>query len=320
MRDRKTFRRGTASSLITFLFVGAICIAAVMFLISLRNELSNGSVTASITLVPTPTLIPTEPPPTATHTPTPTETPIPPTSTPVNPNDTGWVPLKPGLEVREQFLINQVDQNTIEQLILIRVDPNQFKFDVGYSPGRPQTLDSWQQNSGALIALNAGYFTAEQFATGLTIVQGQPSGSSYGPFAGMVTIGGTEPSSNIDVRWLNQVPYNPAEQLWGGFQSFPILVSSVGVAAFPASADNGDRARRTVIGKDGAGNILLMAAGRGGLTLSELSDWLAGSDFDLQIAINLDGGPSTGMMLEHPDQTIRILPFTPLPTVLLVFE
>ena len=208
----------------------------------------------------------------------------------------------------------------LEQVTILRLDPTQFNFDVGYSPSAPRTLDTWRRESGALVVVNAGYFTADYLATGLTIAQGQPSGSSYGPFAGMVTIEGSQPSSVIDVRWLGQTPYNPAEQLWGGFQSFPMLVHSGGVASFPASSDNGDRSQRTVIGKTNDGQIILLATTRAWFTLSELSSWLAQSDLNLNLAINLDGGTSTGLMLEHPNQSLAILPFSPLPTVLLIYE
>ena len=310
MSEKNNRRKKIASPIIGLLLMLAIGCSGFMLLRSVSNLLFEPTPFPTATPIPTPTI-------------SPTQTPIPPTATPnvptATPDPFGWQPVRPGLETRNMPIADINDGRILEQLTVIRLDPNQFNFDVGYSPGQPLPLDQWQRQSGALIAINAGYFTADHFATGLTIAQGQVLGSSYGPFAGMVTIGGNGPSSAIDVRWLSQTPYW-GEPLWGGFQSFPMLIHSNGTAAFPASSDNGDRSRRTVIGRDGAGNILLIVAGRGWFTLSELSAWLAQSDLDLQIAINLDGGTSSGMILDHPNQQQRILPFIPLPTVLLVYE
>ena len=236
------------------------------------------------------------------------------------PLDTGWVALQAGLETRSFMIVEPETGRQLEQVFLVRLDPTQFRFDVGYSPGTPKTLESWQRESGAVLALNAGYFTADYRATGLTIAQGQVFGSSYNSFAGMVSVSGDASASNLDVRWLRQTPYSPAENLWGAFQSFPILVHSGGTAAFPASSDNGDRSRRTAIGKDANGRVVILATSLGWFTLSELSSWLAQSDLEMQLAINLDGGTSTGLILDHPDQPMNILPFSPLPTVLLIYE
>jgi uncharacterized protein YigE (DUF2233 family) len=94
---------------------------------------------------------------------------------------------------------------------------------------------------------------------------------------------------------LRRQPYDPAEPLVGAVQSFPLLVKPGGELGFPLSADNGARARRSVIAKDRVGRILLMVAPRGYFTLHELSAWLTASDLDLDIALNLDGGPSSGL-------------------------
>ena len=76
-------------------------------------------------------------------------------------------------------------------------------------------------------------------------------------------------------------------------------------------------ARRTAIGQDGNGRILFIFAPWGSLTLHELSVFLATSDLDLQIAFNLDGGPSTGMLLAG-ETAVEIPAFTLLPAVITV--
>lgn len=263
---------------------------------------------------PSPALQPT---PTLFVTPSPshlaTLSPLPPaissSHTPPPPADTGWQPLQPGLERRAIQLLDENGRQT-EQLTLLRIDPNLFAFAVGYSPGQPKPLATWQEETGAFIVMNGGFFTPEFLATGLIVVAGQPSGSSYVGFGGMVTMAG----GGVDVRSLVERPYDPAETFDYALQSFPMLVLN-GAAAYQTA--DFDTARRTVIGVDGDGRILLIVASWGGFTLAELSSYLASADFGLVNALNLDGGTSTGLILADPPENIPA--FVVVPTVILVY-
>ena len=226
-----------------------------------------------------------KPPSTPTLPPTATSAPSP---TPLEP-DTGWLPLDVGLEQRS---LNVELGELTERITILRVDPAQTKFRVIYAPGDPRLVSIWGEQTGVRAAINAGYFTEAYEATGLIISDGERFGASYEEFAGMFTVSS---QGMPDLRWLRQQPYDPAEPLTGAVQSFPLLVKPGGELGFPLSADNGVRARRSVIAKDRAGRILLMVAPRGYFTLHALSAWLTTSDLDLDIALNLDGGTSTGL-------------------------
>jgi len=73
---------------------------------------------------------------------------------------------------------------------------------------------------------------------------------------------------------------------------------------FPADADDGRPARRTVVAQDLEGRILLIIAPRGYLSLHELAFFLSESDLDLDVALNLDGGFSTGLWLRADAQSV----------------
>jgi hypothetical protein len=60
-----------------------------------------------------------------------------------------------------------------------------------------------------------------------------------------------------------------------------------------------------------------MIAPGGHFTLHELSAYLTESDLDLDIALNLDGGGSTGIFVADPRESIP--PTRPLPFVILVY-
>jgi uncharacterized protein YigE (DUF2233 family) len=193
----------------------------------------------------------------------------------------------------------------VERVTVVRLDPAAAHLQVAYSPGEPRLVSAWAQQMGALLAVNAGYFTPEYTVIGLTISDGRAFGAPYGDFAGMfaVTEGGT-----ASVRWLQEAPYDPLEPLREAVQCFPVLVKPGGVMGFPADADDGRTARRTLVAQDRDGRILFLVARRGHFSLHGLASWLAGSDLDVDIALNLDGGPSSGLWLPGEAEVDSVLP------------
>ena len=254
-------------------------------------------------------------PPTAMPTPTIIPSPVPSLSPPLETTpDTGWVVFQPGLERRLIHIDN--DQSPwVESLYIFRLDQNQFRLDVAYHE-TPQSLEDWQRETNAFIIVNGGYYRIEDekyIPNGLTIANGQTFGSSYEPFAGMLAISG----SGAELRWLAEKPYHQNEPLSAGLQSFPLLVKPGGELGFPAEREDNVAARRTVIAQDQAGRILFIVAPRGYFTLHQLSRYLTESDLHLDIAINLDGGPSTGVLVTNPEEIIPSN--TLLPVVILAY-
>ncbi len=271
---------------------------------------------------PTPIILATQTPTGTPTISTPTVTSVPvtspiPTATPISTitPDTGWQLLQPGLERRIVNLFDDTGSH-LEQIYMVRLDPYNYQFDIAFRD-QPQTLAQWQADTGALIVINGGYFRVEDeeyIPNGLTVVNGKSSGSSFGDYAGMfvVTPGGPE------LRWLAQQPYDPDEPLLAALQSFPILVKSGGFVGFPAENEDNKHARRTVIAQDRSDQILLLVTSKAYFTLHQLSVYLANSDLDLDIAINLDGGKSSGIILARPSESLAS--FSPLPVVITVYE
>jgi uncharacterized protein YigE (DUF2233 family) len=256
-------------------------------------------------------LLSPRPTPTATPQPTATATSIiPPTLTPL-PEDTGWQNLQPEIEVRS---LNVAVGTNMERVTIARLEPTAVVFRVLYAPGAPATISAWAQQTGALLTVNAGYFTEEQIVTGLTISNREVFGTSYGDFAGMFAV--TE-SGEVSVRWLRIWPYDWSEPLREAVQCFPVLVKPGGVMGFPADADDGRPARRTVIAQDYNGRILMLIAPRGFFSLHVLATWLADSDLDVDIALNLDGGPSSGLWIPN---VATIDSMTSVPAVIAVMS
>jgi hypothetical protein len=230
------------------------------------------------------------------------------------PADTDWQVLQPGLERRLIRLRNEANQH-IESLYIFRLDQNFFQLDVAYRE-TPQSVEDWQRQTNALVVVNGGFFRIENekyVPNGLTVLDGQTLGSSYESFGGMLAIY----DGWAELRSLAQKPYVPGEPLMAGLQSFPMLVKPGGELGFPAEREDNVRARRTVIAQDQAERILFLIAPRGHFTLHQLSRYLTESDLNLDIAINLDGGPSSGMLIANPREVIPSQSL--LPVVILVY-
>ena len=250
-----------------------------------------------------------------TSTPTPTFTPsLAFTSLPEIVPDTGWQLLQSGLERRMFRIFNDQAQH-IESLYIFRVDQNRFRLDIAYHD-TPQNLEDWHKETNAVLIVNGGFFRVENekyIPNGLTIVNGQRIGSSYESFGGMLAI----QDGWGELRWLAQKPYDPAEPLQAALQSFPMLVKPGGELGFPAELEDNVKARRTVIAQDREGRFLFIVTPRGHFTLHELSLYLTESDLDLEMALNLDGGPSSGIWVSQPREVIPSQ--TLLPIVILVY-
>lgn len=240
-------------------------------------------------------------------TPAPTERPSP---TPPVP-DTGWQAIRPGLERRVINLVS-AEGEWLESVTVVRLEPASFRFDVRYQPDDPLDLITWQTRTGATLVVNGGFFTESYQATGLIVANGQASGVSYEGFGGMFTVTEQGP----DLRWLPDRPYSDQETLNAALQSFPMLLTPGGVLG--VSAEDGQRARRTVVARDRQQRLLFLVFDGGHFTLYELSRYLAASDLELDVALNLDGGASSGLYLAEPE--VYVPAFSLLPGVITVHE
>jgi hypothetical protein len=225
-----------------------------------------------------------------------------------------WSLLQPGLERRVIEIYHDQSQ-LVESVYIWRLDQKHFRMDIAYDD-RPKSLETWQAETNAALVVNGGYYSIENeryFPDGLTIANGEPFGRSFNGFGGMLAIN----ESRAELRWLVEKPYNSFEPLQAALQSFPILVQPGGQLGFGPERENHVGARRTVIAQDKNDRILFIVAPQGYFTLHQLSVFLTESDLNLNIAINLDGGGSTGILVANPREVIP--PTRPIPFVILVY-
>jgi hypothetical protein len=258
----------------------------------------------------------------STPTPLPTPTPAAPTAIPLTPTPTlppTWQEVAPGIELRSMTFQPRVDASSAEA-VLVRIDPTRYTFRIAYAPDNPSTVSEWQKQTGALAVINASFFQPDYQTAGLLATDGEVFGLSfdqidaeYYGFAGMFSVTGGLPA----LRKLGTVPYQPGEPLEQAVQGLPMLLETGGV---PVSFDLPDRvARRTVIAIDRSGGVLLISLPWSMVSLYELRDWLAGADeLQLDAALNLDGGPSTGLVLQAGAWSLAFDSFSKVPSVLVI--
>ena len=220
-----------------------------------------------------------------------------------------WETIIPGLERRDYVPQGQ----PLSQIIALRIDPLYYTFRVHYRPNDPLSLAQWTETlPGALAIVNGNFFDQEGEVVGLLVADGVVYGTPFQDYGGTFAVSSGIPQirSNIHIPYVGE----PLEQ---ALQGFPVLVLN-GAQAYANNSTN-RIARRTVIGQDGQGRIILMATPFVGLTLFDLSAYLARSDMELVNAFNLDGGGSTMMYLAPGERPLALNSFDPVPAVLAVY-
>lgn len=254
----------------------------------------------------------TSPLPFAELTPTATSLPPLPTLPPSPPTDAetigdGWEIIAPGLEQRS---LNS-NGNFLARLDIIRIDPAQYGFRAHYRPGEPLLLSQWQSElADATVIINANFFEVDYTVLGLLIADGVFYGQSYLNRGGTFAIENGLPLLRSNVTF----PYQ-GEAFEQAVQAFPMLIENGEISYQPAANEN--TSRRSAIGIDSAGRVLLIATPLLGLSLADLATALDAPELDLVQAMNLDGGGST--MLAVTPSGYSIASLDPVPAVLAVY-
>lgn len=196
---------------------------------------------------------------------------------------------------------------------VVRFDPNAYRVSVKYDVANAGSLREWFDALKPLAMINGGYFDEQGRATALVIFDGIRRGESYEGFGGMVVI---NEQGQFELRSLRQQPFDPNENIQQAMQSAPMLIQPGGQVS--ELQPDQDRSRRTVIGRDTQGRILLLVSDVPSFTLPELAKALKNSDLELDAALNLDGGRSTGLFLKTAAASVTINSIEKLPLVLSV--
>lgn len=222
-----------------------------------------------------------------------------------------WSTAAPGIELRYEHW--QSPANNEDTVTILRLDPQRIRLSIGYQPTQPILLSQWMQKEQATALINGGYFDQHNKATALIIANGHTFGTSYNRFGGMLAV---DQQGHIQLRYLAQQPYTPNEKLQQATQSSPMLIIPKGKRVpFQANAAS---ARRSIVAMDTQGRLLFIVSPSASFSLDELTDLLLTSDLSINLALNLDGGASTGLYMNAGKQHVAIDSFAQLPIVVVV--
>ncbi len=259
------------------------------------------------TSIPTATAAPTLTP-TPTYTPTPTATPTPP----------AWDPVAPGIS-RTYLPVPVPERDTLAYAYALRLDPNRVAFRVYYEGDQPHSIAEWQTITGAPVVVNGGFFSGDHRPVGRLVIDGELYGAPISTEERIGTPGlFAVLDDRVEIYALGRSSYSPRGMRFDqAVESYPMLLLPGRQPTYPD--DVGRRARRTVIGIDDQGYVVIVLFDSSVFSLAELSRWLAASNLNLDTALNLDGGRSSGLGVALPYEQKLIEAYVPLPIVIGVF-
>jgi uncharacterized protein YigE (DUF2233 family) len=240
-----------------------------------------------------------------------------PTTTPSNQSNSQlntWYTTAAGVAIRyEDWKDPAGDEDVVT---IVRFDLHYVKLSVAYQPTQPLLMGNWMSKERATAIINGGYFDQQENAEALVVANGQTFGTSYSGFGGMLSV---NTQGQTTLRALSQQPYNPnSDQLQQATQSSPMLIFPGGKRAqFYANAAS---SRRSAVAVDKQGHLLFISSPDMAFSLDEFADLLVASDLSIDVALNLDGGASTGLYVNAGIQHVAIDSFVPLPIVVIVRE
>lgn len=218
-----------------------------------------------------------------------------------------WVAVSPSFDRRVMRLTRE---GKTYELIVYRFGKSEVEARLRYQ-NPPLRLEEWAALAPNDLVINGAYFTDEYLPTGRFVSEGKT----------IVNVAYEDDRSGTVILDDGGLAlYDTAEQiipkrLWrNSFQTYPVLIHRSGTPG--VQEDSEKLARRTVLGEDAAGNGYVIIVDRTPISLYALMQILLASDLDLAMALNLDGGPSTGLHADLNDFTETILPLTVLPIVL----
>jgi uncharacterized protein YigE (DUF2233 family) len=153
------------------------------------------------------------------------------------------------------------------------------------------------------VVFNASYYDADGKPVGLILSDGKPLGPVNHPrMRGMFVAepkGMSPDLPRATILDLAHNPVTPQKLPWTqGVQSFPLLLDYKGRIRVGKSDKT---SHRTVIATDRQGNILVFNTAGAYFTLYHLARFLKASKFDIDSALNLDGGSEAQLLIKVKD-------------------
>jgi uncharacterized protein YigE (DUF2233 family) len=244
---------------------------------------------------------------------------VPPITTTITLTPTPWERLAPGVEQRLIPYSLPEEEEAIVYLYALRLEPSRVTFQVRYDREQPRYMDEWLIETGVDIVLNAGFFSGNNTPVGRIVMGGDLFGFPLNYGEGTIGVAGlfTVLAGEVELYAIGRASYTPRGMSFDeAVESYPMLVLPGRQPVYPT--ETGERARRTVIGLDDQRRVIILVSDLPVFSLHELAGWLAQSDLNLDSALNLDGGRSSGLMVGLSGGGRLISSYVPLPIIIAI--
>ncbi len=216
-----------------------------------------------------------------------------------------WEEVGEGLQ-RMEF-VSEDDVN----VLLYAFNPEAFTFRVENSLD-PERVKAWAGKiHGEQLTINGFYFLEDNTPAGLLITDGEAIQQQEFDFdkSGIIRL-----DPDFDIVDTGLETFSTRGVIEAG-QSYPFLFKE-GESA--VKEDSGLAARRTFIGTDEAGQVYVGVVWRDDVSLFELVTVLKEIDISWYDVMNLDGGPSTGLVVETEGFVEALDSAAPVPNVIVI--
>lgn len=225
--------------------------------------------------------------------------------------------VAPLSDFMQRRTVKYEDGRTVN-LIVIKLEKDKFIWETAEDQGAPKTVMAWRQELGADLVINGSYFDEEMRPTGFYKPRdadesriawpdrdNQKNGSGY---TGLVQIRNGLLSLHYLPASFQKTPTKDS----AAFLSYPTLIADGKILV---DSDTKKYARRTILAQDKKGIPYIVITESGIISLFEIANWLTVQPEEFSIAVNLDGGGSTG--LSYADKKINIeITSAPVPNVI----
>ncbi len=196
-------------------------------------------------------------------------------------------------------------------VIIYRLDPALFNFHFEASTGT-RSLSEWSAGfPEASLIVNGAYFHEDNSPSGFLVSHGEVISDRRFDLdkSGIINLSG-------GVRLIDTAT-EPIkfENLKEAAQSFPFFIKQ----GQPAIKEDSQKpARRSFIGKDRQGRVLVGVVPLAQISLFQLMELLDEVEVEWEDALNLDGGPSTGIFVHTRKRSEELPSLFPVPNVIVV--
>jgi hypothetical protein len=195
-----------------------------------------------------------------------------------------WRPVAQGFEIAELPVL--AGGTEVDRILLARVDPARFRFEVRNAPAGNKGLDDWMADLGALLVINGSYYARR----GTPDTPFLSAGVQLGPVDYRGAHGAfVAADAGTGIHDLAQESWETAfAGAHDAMVSYPLLLAADG--SNRVNADRRWLANRSFVGQDGAGRVILGTTKDAFFSLDRFAAFLHQAPLGLTLALNLDGG------------------------------